>query len=57
MTRKRKIPELTFICPKCGESPKPNTNSNDNFDCYDTVCPECNVKYDLYLDNKKLGEK
>lgn len=54
MAKRNKI-EVKFKCPKCGQYAKPNNESNNNFDCFDMVCKECNVRYEW--EYYKNGEK
>ena len=50
--KKNKI-DIKFKCPKCGKFAKPNNESSKNFDVFDMICPDCNVRYEWIYGEKE----
>lgn len=46
----KKLPEITFYCPKCGKTPpRDEKQSNENWDVIPTKCPKCKIRLEIKI--------
>jgi NAD-dependent SIR2 family protein deacetylase len=48
---KKKLPEITLYCPKCGKTPpKDEKQSNENWTVIPAKCPTCKLRLKIKVD-------